>query len=114
VNAQGLDLLGPRLRMFGVRMEPVSEVHEVTHLQVDSEHSVPDLLAILRHRDPESGLVPLVAPNLILTGAGNVLGNAGGPVAFAEPAEPPCSTPAETGRSTVGILDPRIALAGTR
>ncbi|TMK40236.1 MAG: S8/S53 family peptidase [Actinobacteria bacterium] len=106
VNAQDLDLLTPRLRMFGVRMEPVSEVHEVTHLQVDSEHSVPELLAILRHRDPESGLVPLVAPNLILTGAGNVMGNAGGPVAFAEPAEPPMdATPGEPGRITVDARD---------
>ena len=114
VNAQDLDLLTARLRMFGVGMEPVGEVHEVTHLQVDSEYSVPDLLAMLRYRDPESGLVPVVAPNLILTGAGNVMGNAGGPVAFAEPAEPPDATPGEPGRITVGILDTGIALAGTR
>jgi len=114
VSTQDLDLLTPRLRMFGARMEPVSEVHEVTLLQVDSEHSVPDLLTILRHRDPESQRIPLVAPNLILAGAGNVMGNAGGPVAFAEPAEPPDATPGEPGRITVGILDTGIALAGTR
>jgi subtilisin family serine protease len=114
VNAQDLDLVIARLRMFGVGVEPVGEVHEVTHLQVDSEHSVPDLLAILRHRDPESQRIPLVAPNLILTGTGNVMGNAGGPAAFAEPAEPPDATPGEPGRITVGILDTGIALAGTR
>jgi subtilisin family serine protease len=115
LNAQDLELLTPRLRMFGVQFEPVSEVHGVTQLQVHSEHSVPDLLAMLRHRDPESGLVPLVAPNLILAGAGNVMGNAGGPVAFAEPAEPPTdAAPGEPGRITVGILDTGIALAGAR
>jgi len=74
----------------------------VTHLQVDSECSVPDLLAMLRYRDPESGLVPLVAPNLILTGAGNVMGNAGGPVAFAEPAEPPDATQHTGGAVALG------------
>src|SRR5260370_9770264 len=114
VNAQDLDLVIARLRMFGVGAEPVGEVHEVTHLQVDSEHSVPDLLAILRHRDPESDRIPLVAPNLILTGTGNVMGNAAGPAAFAEPAQPPHATPGEPGRITVGILDTGIALAGTR
>jgi subtilisin family serine protease len=117
VNARDFDVVTSRLGVFGVEVEPLGRaLHEVVHLKIQSEHPVPDLLAILRRRDPESGLIPLVAPNHILTGApGNVMGNAGGPCAFAEPAAPPKdATPGEPGRITVGILDTGIALAGGR
>jgi subtilisin family serine protease len=116
VNARDFEVVSARLGIFGVEVKPAGEaVHEVIHLQVESEYAVPDLLAILRRRDPASERTPLVAPNLILTGAGNPMGNAGGPCAFAEPAGPPTdATPGEPGRVTVGILDTGIALAGTR
>jgi subtilisin family serine protease len=102
--------------MFDVDVAPISgAVNQVAHLMVTSEHPVPEVLTLLRRRDPASGAIPLVAPNHIMTGAPTIMGNAGGPCAFAEPADPPTdATPGEPGRITVGILDTGIALAGTR
>ncbi|MEA2591783.1 MAG: hypothetical protein QOD62_1614 [Actinomycetota bacterium] len=116
VNAGDLDIVAARLGIFGAEVEPVGEaLHGVAHLQIETEETVPELLAILRRRDPESGRIPLVAPNLIMTGAGDVMGNPGGPISFAEPADPPMdATPGEPGMITVGILDTGIALDGTR
>jgi hypothetical protein len=116
VNADDFGVVAARLGVFGAEVEPIGEaLHGVAHLRIETEETVPELLAILRRRDPESGVIPLVAPNLIMTGAGDVMGNPGGPISFAEPADPPRdATPREPGRITVGILDTGIALDGTR
>lgn len=116
VNARDLELVVARLRMFDVEVEVASgAVNDVAHLRIISEHPVPEILTLLRRRNPESGHIPLVGPNHVMTGAPTIMGNAGGPCGFAEPAAAPTEGgPGEPGSITVGILDTGIALAGGR
>jgi hypothetical protein len=102
------ELVQTRLKCFGVDAEPHDRPSEgVLQVRIGQDHSVPELLALLRQ--PRSGDRPVVSANHILTGtSGNVTG---GPFSFSLPAsEPDDLDPNSPGARTVGVLDTGIAL----
>jgi len=113
VSVRDQGVVASRLKTLGLTpMVAGITSYMVAHLHVESEKTVPELMAFLRHPDPRSGRIPLLAPNHILAGAqGHIMAEGGGPYDFAVPAPPPeFAKPGEPGRITVGILDTGLSL----
>lgn len=114
VGAADQAVVAARLKMLGIKVVPAGDIVQgVIPYVVASERTIPEILAVLRHRDPKTGGTPLVGANHVLAGAqGVIMAEAGGPFSFALPAPAPeLPAPVEPGRITVGILDTGLALA---
>ena len=97
-----------RLRAFGVKAETQDRPTEgFLQVRVEADHTVPELLSILRQS--RTGDRPVVSANHILWGTGGNI--TGGPFSFSLPASrPERLRDNDPGGRTVGILDTGIAL----